>query len=173
MNNKIPERLIKRIPFKYAIIICQLGEILSEEMIMENAIRVTKKKYGVETLTSEDMEEIKKGLQRARYWVESFGPDTVKIKITKELLSDSAQGITDKQRKVLETFINDFPARDWDEDSLQNYIFNIGKEFDGNYKETFQLFYRLLIGKNFGPRLAPFLLSLDKEWIIERFKKAI
>ena len=63
--------------------------------------------------------------------------------------------------------------KDYNEQDLQNQIFEIGKNSVGNPKKFFQALYYALIGRKFGPRLAPFLLSLEKEWIIQRLKRVL
>jgi lysyl-tRNA synthetase class I len=32
----------------------------------------------------------------------------------------------------------------------------------------FEAIYMVILGKKFGPRLGPFLLLLDREWLLER-----
>ena len=173
LNNQIPKTIIKRIPFRYAIIMSQLKDILSQKKILDNAIVVVKKKYNVKEISTDDIDEIKIGLERAEYWVKKFAPNKIKIQISQDINPEIIKNITLNQLKLIEKFISEFNNKDWNEDSLQNYIFDLGKEIIGNNKKTFQLFYKVLIGKKFGPRLGPFLLSLDKEWIINRFKKVI
>ncbi|MHA1231032.1 MAG: lysine--tRNA ligase [Candidatus Helarchaeota archaeon] len=173
MNNKIPDEIPKRIPFRYAIIMCQLKDILSDNTILQNAMMVVKKKYQVEQLDEKDIEEIKIGLKRAEYWIEKFAPDNIKIKISKEIPEDLVKSIDDNHVEALEKFINEFSSKDWDEDSLQNFIFNLGKKYFSKSSKIFPLFYKILIGKKFGPRLGPFLLSLDKEWVNKRIQKVI
>ncbi|TFF86958.1 MAG: lysine--tRNA ligase [Promethearchaeota archaeon] len=173
MNDKIPEDVPRRIPFKYAIIMCQLNDILSPEKIMENAIEVVKKKYVVEELTDIDIREIRLGLDRAAHWVKKFAPTNIIIRISKEIDENFVKTINKNQIDALTQFKEDFSQRIWDEDSIQNYIFKLGKNVVGNVKKTFQLFYKILINKKYGPRLGPFLLSLDKDWIIDRIEKAM
>ncbi len=40
-------------------------------------------------------------------------------------------------------------------------------------KEGFSIFYRVLIGKTRGPRLGYFLSNLDRDWVMERLKRAV
>ena len=56
-----------------------------------------------------------------------------------------------------------------DVDSIQNKIFTIAKEeLDIPPRKMFEAFYLLLLGKKSGPRLGPFILMLDKDWLLKR-----
>jgi lysyl-tRNA synthetase class 1 len=39
-------------------------------------------------------------------------------------------------------------------------------------KGAYKLIYNLVIGKDRGPRLGPFLASMDKQFVINRFNQA-
>ena len=55
------------------------------------------------------------------------------------------------------------------EEKIQNKIFNIAKEIlEIKPKKMFEAIYMVILGKKFGPRLGPFLLLLDREWLLER-----
>ena len=97
MNNKIPSEVPKRIPFRYAIIMCQLKNILSEEKILENAIQVVKKKYQLTDINESIMSEIKLGLQRAEYWVKHFAPDNLIIDIKEKIDPNIVSSLTEAQ----------------------------------------------------------------------------
>ena len=37
----------------------------------------------------------------------------------------------------------------------------------------FQVLYKLLLGKESGPRLAPLLLAMDKNWVLSRISEIL
>jgi len=81
--------------------------------------------------------------------------------------------LSDKQLKGLTLFKN-FLLENYslDADSIQNKIFTIAKEeLEIPPRKMFEAFYRLLLGKKSGPRLGPFILMLDKEWLLKRLNQ--
>ena len=58
-----------------------------------------------------------------------------------------------------------------DAESFQTQIYEIGKELGLNGKETFAAIYKVLIGKDHGPKAAWLILSLEKEFVKKRFEK--
>jgi len=57
------------------------------------------------------------------------------------------------------------------EKSLFEEFYNICKEVNLEPKEFFKAAYKVLIGKEKGPRLAPFILVIGKEKVINLLKK--
>jgi lysyl-tRNA synthetase class 1 len=91
-------------------------------------------------------------------------PEKQDEKIIGKLDDKQLQGI-----KLLRNYIEN--TKDLDEDLMQNKIFSIAKD---NLKipprKMFAAIYQIILGKNFGPRLGPFLTLLDKDWVLERLK---
>jgi lysyl-tRNA synthetase class 1 len=57
---------------------------------------------------------------------------------------------------------------DWAGDVLQAAIFDAAKQSDLPPSEAFKLLYELLIGKEAGPKLGPFLASLEPDFVSGR-----
>jgi len=55
-------------------------------------------------------------------------------------------------------------------DELNGVIFDAAKKRGIPSKDYFKTLYNLFIGKDRGPRLANFLASLDKEFVVKRLK---
>lgn len=105
----------------------------------------------------------------ARVWIEKFAPDDHKFEVKKELPKDIE--ISGKQKDLLLktskliTEIND-PVE------LQTKIYEIGKSLELSSNDTFGAFYKVLIGKNHGPKLAWLLLSVDPAFVKNRLEEA-
>ena len=56
---------------------------------------------------------------------------------------------------------------DHDEKQLFEEFYNISKEVDIDTKEFFKAAYNLLINKDRGPKLAPFILTLGEERVVK------
>lgn len=119
-------------------------------------------------------EEIKKeGLEEwakyARVWIDRFAPDDQKFEVQKSLPSNI--DLSEKQKELLEKtakFIPDIK----DPAELQTKIYEMGKSLELSSGETFAAFYKALIGKDHGPRLAWLLLSLDSSFVRNRLEEA-
>ena len=60
----------------------------------------------------------------------------------------------------------------WDSDPIVNIISECGKASPIGMKNAYKVIYQLIIGKDRGPRLGPFLASMDKQFVINRFNQA-
>ncbi|MDR0509245.1 MAG: lysine--tRNA ligase, partial [Candidatus Methanoplasma sp.] len=57
-------------------------------------------------------------------------------------------------------------------DTVGQIISETGKDSTIGLKAGFKAIYQVLIGKEAGPRLGPFLASMDKQFVINRFIQA-
>lgn len=119
-------------------------------------------------------EEIKKeGLeiwaQYARNWVDKYAPESEKFKVL-ENLPKEAKDLSKEQKEALNLISKELDKK-WNGDEFQTKIYDIGKSLDLNGKQTFEAIYKSLIGKDHGPKAAWLILSLDKEFVIKRFKE--
>lgn len=120
-------------------------------------------------------EEIKKeGLeewaQYARVWVERYAPEDQKFEIQKKLPTE-VSSLSDKQKGLLRKTAQ-FIGLVSNAEELQTKIYELGKELGLSSSETFEAFYKALIGKNHGPKLAWLLLSLDSSFVRNRLEEA-
>ncbi|HWY79627.1 MAG TPA: lysine--tRNA ligase [Candidatus Sulfotelmatobacter sp.] len=121
-------------------------------------------------------EQIKKeGLEEwakyAKLWIEEYAPESVKFLVQKEL-PEAAKNLSEKQKELLQKTASEVDASE-DAEALQTRIYTIGKEIGLNGKETFAAIYKVLIGKDHGPKAAWLILSLEKKFVKERFEEAI
>ncbi|PAV06519.1 lysine--tRNA ligase [Methanosphaera cuniculi] len=110
-------------------------------------------------------------LQRLEYvnnWLETYAPKFVKFQVMKKMPRIE---ITDEQKEFLSQLA----------DVLENETFNSDVEFHDRMYEilealgmkpqkAFQAIYKTIIGKKQGPRAASFVLSLDKDFVVKRFR---
>lgn len=170
----IPEQIPPQLPFEFAIPMCQLDEILSWDKILEKSAEQIKKIYNLDTISSENLVSIEKILHQAKYWLEQYAPDEYKFHVADD---PPLVEITERQRQGIKEVIDALEERekDWEVQELQNKIFEIGRNIFVNKKKLkglyFPVIYYALIGQKGGPRLAPFLLSLDKTWVLQRLKR--
>jgi len=161
---KIPERLIAQAPFRFLVVLVQMPH-LNEDKIIE----ILKKQGHVQqSLTEEDRERIKLRITLAKTWVSKYAPDTVKFSILQEVPKiEISEEIKEALREVAKWLES---REEFSVDELNNILFDAAKKRDIPSKQWFKVLYQLFIGKDRGPRLASFLASLDREFIIRRLK---
>ena len=55
--------------------------------------------------------------------------------------------------------------KDWSEQDLQSRIYEIAREAEIEPKRFFQILYRLLLNRDSGPKLGPFIIVVGKDKI--------
>jgi len=142
----------KRISFSELTFLVQL---ISEEKL-RNYIKNLMKSRGIE-MTNLDLDLSLERASRAKYWIENYAPEEVKIKLSSEKID-----LTEEQRELLKKFIK-IIKKPISTEELQKQIFELSKG-----KEIFELCYRVLIGKTHGPKLAMLIDAIGREKVIER-----
>ena len=175
-----------RIPLKLLIFLSQMQNIMSLDKLYEKAISYMKTLNNGIVIS---IEEFRALLKRTENWIKEINlyiaslkdskairnirnkidfftiPKTIDDKIIKSLSDDQINGL-----KKFRDYLVDNDSLD--ADSIQNKIFTIAKEeLEIPPKKMFEAFYLVLLGKKSGPRLGPFILMLDKQWLIDRLNQ--
>ncbi|MFH1132962.1 MAG: lysine--tRNA ligase [Nanoarchaeota archaeon] len=105
-------------------------------------------------------------LRQAKRWLEHFAPEEARFK-----LQESADGavLDEKQRQAIRILAKDLEAKEWDEHSLFQRFYTICEEAGIANTEFFKGCYQVLLRRDRGPKLAPFLLVLGKERVLKLF----
>jgi lysyl-tRNA synthetase class 1 len=186
--NDVPLHKPSRFPLKLLIFLSQMQNILSPNKLYEKAIS------SMRTLQDESVmsfENFKALLKRTENWINEIKsyitsledqkavrnilnkieiftiPEVIDNKLNNNLSDDQINGL-----KKFREFLTD--NDDLDADSIQNKIFTIAKkELEIPPRKMFEALYLLLLGLKSGPRLGPFILMLDKSWLIERLNQLL
>ncbi len=81
--------------------------------------------------------------------------------------------LTSQERELVKAFIGTIPQIEWNAETIHNTIHDLVRRSGIDPKSGFGAFYRILTGKDRGPRLGYFLANLDRNWVLDRFKTAI
>lgn len=120
-------------------------------------------------LSSEDKQALEERAGYVKIYLERFAPEEIKFSI-KEKLPQEAKSLTAGQRKLLRKAA-ELIEKGKDPEKFQNEIYQVGKELGLASSDTFRAIYLALLGKESGPKAAWLILSLDKGFIIKRFKE--
>jgi len=186
--NDVPIHKPRRFSLKLLIFLSQMQNILTPNKLYEKAIS------SMRTLNNESVisfEEFKALLKRTENWINEIKsyitsledqkavrnilnkieiftiPDAIDNKLNNNLSDGQINGL-----KKFREFLAD--NDDFDADSIQNKIFTIAKkELEIPPRKMFEALYLLLLGLKSGPRLGPFILMLDKPWLMERLNQLL
>ncbi len=158
-----------RIEYLHAAILSQL---LPQNKYLETAIkRLQDSKILTRELTKLETDLLEDRLKKAYYWVKHFGPSYLQITLKDKLSESDISQISAEFQEILKEFAEKLQASPWDELSLKETMLTFQEHKNFSKKKTkkfFQHLYRLLLGRPQGPRMAPLLVSLDKQWVIKR-----
>lgn len=114
-------------------------------------------------------EDLLSRLDRIKYWATTYSPESIAT-LLKEKDTEYYNGLTTREQEDIHTLYNKISTTDLSKEELQQLLYDIPKQTGLTDKENqpyqkkfFQNVYKLLIGKETGPRLYLFLGALKKE----------
>ncbi len=160
---KIPKKIPPQIPFTLAATTIQVA------LNKEKSISLLQKlKHLPEKLSKEDSEYINERIDFAKKWLDNFAPEQYKFTLNKEVPKDLE--LDEKQKKSLHILSKKLENK-YDEKTLFEEFYEIIKEEGITPGEFFSAAYKVLISKEKGPKLAPFILTIGKKKVAEMFGK--
>ncbi|MFH0868139.1 MAG: lysine--tRNA ligase [Candidatus Woesearchaeota archaeon] len=108
-------------------------------------------------------------INKAKVWLEKYAPDDVKFTVQEEVSKDLK--LNDKEKEALQLVVKALKEKEWNEKTLFEEFYDICKKVDVKNTDFFRAAYNILLNKDRGPKLAPFILALGKEKVIELFEK--
>lgn len=174
LDNKKEEQHIKRlieisngkemhpanITFAHATMVAQIGPTEEDAVrSMEKTGHYDKKMHNI----------IFERINRAKVWLEKYAPEDIKFTVQKEVSKDLK--LSTKEKEALHLVIKALKEKEWNEKILFEEFYNICKKVEIKNTDFFRAAYNVLLNKDRGPKLAPFILTLGKEKVIELFEK--
>ncbi len=121
-------------------------------------------------LTEEEKKILEERVEYSKVWIQNYAPDEFRLQMSPEL-PDLANTLTQEQKSYLLKVTEILETAEGAE-KLQLDLYNLSKGLKIDAKKAFSAIYISMIGKEFGPKAAWFLLSYPKEKVIERLKEA-
>lgn len=104
-------------------------------------------------------------------WLDSkYAPESVKF-FVQETLSSLDLDMNSSQLNYLTALQTRLESGAWDGESIQAAIFETAKAQELPPRDAFTLLYELFIHKTAGPKLGPFLASLEPDFVLARLKQ--
>ncbi len=113
------------------------------------------------------LERIRKRSICAWNWVRIFSPDSFRFRLKKK--DEKPVELTGEEKNALYALRDELSERfdSMGEKELSGIFYEIAGRSDMEPKDFFKVMYRVLIGKDKGPRLASFILTIGRKRILE------
>lgn len=121
------------------------------------------------TLSAFDKERLSKRLKLVKNWLNKYAPEDVKFTVQDEINKNLK--LSNKEKKALKFVADTLKNKDWEQKKLFEEFYNICKKLDLKNTDFFRAAYNVLLNKDKGPKLAPFILTLGKDKVISLFEK--
>ncbi len=170
--NDVPQFQGFQLDYSHAIILAQL---VSPDKEGTN-IAIQKLKT-TEILTESYSEEIEnhihKRLHQARNWVQDHAPSHLQISIPNQIPKDASTEISEETKNIILELTHILTSIKWTEENIKQSMISLRESKNLSRKkmaEFFKILYMVFLGNSRGPRFAPFIGALDKEWVLQRLK---
>jgi lysyl-tRNA synthetase class 1 len=155
---KIPDRCPIHIPLNAAAAALQIAVF-----DYDKAVEILQKQGLIaKDADSIDMESAKKRLMFADKWIKEFASDQYKFDVMDSVSESVKAALTEQQKTALRLLKQKLEQNNYDEKALFNEFYGIKEEAKIDVKAA----YMVLINKERGPKLAPFILQIGKEKVV-------
>ena len=175
---KAPESKPFRIPYLHAVILVQA--ILEEDvdsLLREALSRLRACKMLTKSLSDFELRLARSRLVRARNWVKKYAPSRLRFEIVSD---EKLKELEDKIRSILMNFkeyykelVENISKCEWNPDAIKEAMVKVTSKLGKSVSEFFAGLYMLFLGKPEGPRFAPLIASLSREFVLSRFKRGL
>lgn len=123
--------------------------------------------------TGFERDRIARRLAQSRVWVEKHAPEN-RVRLLDEMAPEILAQLDAKDREALRLYAARAVSLPWTEESIKESMVTLtqGGSLSVDTSRFFRDLYLVLLGSERGPRAAPFLAVLEKEWVLRRLKDA-
>jgi lysyl-tRNA synthetase class 1 len=161
------------LPYKEASLLTQISP--AEDKLDWVVSRLSDTGILHKKLADDELQHLSKRLELAENWVKKHAPETYQVELLDSLPDEVRKELTDDDVRSLGVFREALAQSEWNEDALKNTMMQMtkGEGFPVNTRRFFRNLYLALLGKEQGPRAAPFLSVLKKDFVLERLDDAL
>lgn len=166
MAQKAKPSKVQKVPFDFAAMVSSVFD----EGQFANAVKVFEDSGHLEEPKKADLDYLKARMGYARKWVELYGED-YRIKVSEKADPSVVAKFTKDQKESLRELGQALGEKSLKEKELYNKFWDISKKRKLPAPEFFRAAYQVLISKDSGPRLAPFILALGQKRVAKVLEK--
>ena len=161
---KLSKRMPPQVSLSQASMLVQIFE--DEKLILESLRSTEQLPDGA---AKSEVDYVRERLRFAKKWVDEFADEQYRFRLQHKI-PENLQ-LNEQQKKALHILASRLPEQKWTEKTLFNEFYRISKEdVKMNPADLFKAAYLVLLNKERGPKLAPFVLALGKEKVAGLFK---
>ena len=155
LENPVP------LPFPHASVVSQIFS-------GEASIVASLKRSG--HYSEKDHQKIMERLALAKKWAEEYAPEESRINLDVDV--EEVRSLLDTaQKEFLKELTEWLEEKDRGAEEIHEKIYRTAKESEIPLKKAFIAIYLSILGANKGPRASTLIASLDRGWVIARFKE--
>lgn len=169
-NEHPPEKMPVHVPYDHAALVSQIVPGLSDQEAVINVLRRTQPIP--KDISHEDFEYVMKRIARTHYWAAKYAPQQYRFEVSREVPSNIRKKLNEKETEALRLLADALETRTWTPNDFKAEIYRIAREATKiGHRRFFQVVYLAFFGQPSGPRLAPFLLSFDRSFVVKRLRE--
>ncbi|MBI4175805.1 MAG: lysine--tRNA ligase, partial [Candidatus Aenigmarchaeota archaeon] len=156
------------LPFDFAAIIAQ---VIPEGNLVEGATRILQATGHIRgKLDKDSVAVLEERLAHARAWSDKYAPPESRIVVRESIDGKISHRLSARQKGALKDLLHVL-EKGPDEGKLTDAFWDIAKKNGIEAKELFGAAYMVLLGKERGPRLAPFILAVGIERVVKLLRE--
>ncbi|RLE65735.1 MAG: lysine--tRNA ligase [Thermoprotei archaeon] len=160
-----------RVPYLHAVALVQT---VPKEKFMEESLKKLRQ-TGIlsRDLTSRELKLLKKRFQNAENWLRKYAPERYRLTLLKEIDDKIIRRIDPEVIHLLSELYEKLSGLEtWNEENIKEAMISI-KRTRREEKMFFRALYLLFFGKEYGPRIAPYLSYLEPEFVLNRLREVL
>lgn len=158
---------IVNVPYRHLVTLSQLAPDL------DALLDKIKRTEGIDSLDDDSMDRLMHRKDCVEYWLDNFAPDGVRFTLYDLPPREQVGQLNDELIASLRAMKEEFSGLEWDAESIHNAIYEGSRASNISPKKTFKAFYRILLGRDRGPRLGFFLSSMDRDDVLKKIDTAL
>lgn len=164
---------IPKLPFKYAVLMSQLQDILGHDAVIARCEEAVKKQYNLKRVSKASHSLVLVRLELAKNWAEQFGSSTDRIRVPPDVPEEVRASLTESDRGFLSRIVEVLRPDSMSDDEIQAAVFQTARDSGLSERQAFVILYRVLVSQKYGPRLGSFINMLGKDWVASRIESVL
>ena len=124
-------------------------------------------------LTDRERARVGRRIEQARAWVDTYAQEN-RVALMESLTPEVQAQLDDADRKALRVYADRAEGAPWTEESIKESMVALtkGDKLPVDTGRFFRDLYLVVLGRERGPRAAPFFAVLPKDWVLGRLREA-
>ncbi len=158
---KLPKAIPTRISYSFASLVSQYYSDKNKILELLKTLSMMKGQ------TRDEEKQILKRFELAKNWIDMFAPEEAKIKLQETCSDEIKKGLTENQKHAVKELGLELEKKEMKEEELYNLFWHIAEKNQLKAPEFFRSVYLVLLAKERGPKLAPFILTVGQKKVAE------